>query len=125
MGLRGDHIRSEAGNDRYEREERESLAKLAAVLREDEMAEAMAWAVRLAEGRSLRDQSRAIVLHHVGRLAERVEFLERENAALRKNATAREAALTRRIKQVRDDLSKSREYVRNLLRYRTDSQQTA
>ena len=125
MGMRGEHLRSEDGNARYEREERESLAKLAEVLREDEMAEAMAWAVRLAEGRSLRDQSRAIVLHHVKRLAERVSFLERENTALRKNATAREAVLTRRIKKVRDDLSKSREYVRNLLRYRTDSRISA
>ena len=125
MGLRGEHLRSEAGSDRYEREERESLAKLAEVMREDEMAEAMAWASRLAEGRSLRDQTRAVVLHHVKRLAERVNFLERENTALRKNATTREADLTRRMKKVRDDLSKSREYSRNLLRYRTDCQKTA
>lgn len=125
MGNRGDHLGVGKEHQRYEREERESIEKLQEVMREDEVVEARKWAKRLATGATLRDQSRSIILHHVGRLADWVEFLERENAALRKNATEREACLTRRIKDVKSQLSKSRDNVRNLLRYRTDSQLTA
>ena len=121
MGNRGDHLSFGSEHQRYEEEERESLAKLAEVMREDDVAEALAWASRLKAGGKLRDQSRAIVLHHVGRLAGQVEFLEAENKALRKNATEREHRLTLEVRRLKSTNSMLRDETRNLRRFRTDS----
>jgi argininosuccinate lyase len=119
MGNRGDHMGVCREHQRYEVEERESLSKLAEVMREDDVADAMAWAARLKTGGTLRDQSRAIIIHHVGRL------LEAEARALRKNATERDACLTLEVRRLKSTISMLREETRNLRRYRTDCQRTA
>jgi len=118
MGLRGEHLGAGKEHQRYEREERESLAKLAEVMREDDVADARAWAGRLRTGGTLRDQSRAIILHHVGRLAGQVDFLEAEAKALRKNATERERRLTQEVRRLKSTISMLRDETRNLRRYR-------
>jgi hypothetical protein len=119
MGQRGEHLRSEAGSSRYEREERESLEALADADREDAAAEARAWAERLgAERVSLRDQSRSVVLNHVGKLSAEVSRLALENEALRKSEKKHVDVLNHKIKLLRSDVSHLKDRVRNLLRYR-------
>jgi hypothetical protein len=125
MGNRGDHMGVGKEHQRYEVEERESLSKLAEVMREDDVADARAWAARLKTGGTLRDQSRAIIIHHVGRLAGQVDFLESEAKALRKNATERDHCLTLEVRRLKSTISILREETRNLRRYRTDCQRTA
>ena len=123
MGQRGDHLGTgtePSGYERDEREERESLVQLATVMREDEEAEARAWANRLVLGGSFRDISAGVVVHHVGKLLAGIRFLEAENAALRKSNTERSNRLTREIKTLKSKVTKMNDKVRNLLRYRTD-----